>query len=349
MADPEPIFPIQLLFLISIFPLLYKCQQKLQNIQEPLSVETSYLYQIRRNIPNNDISKNRFIICYFGQDKIGNTGQFRKYLNALSTTVPGAIVVFGVSEFTTVDQSLYNYDLTLQVEKYGNETFSMLSQKYPDAYQYYYNGYRFEFYADYFESHPEVEYAIFSDVDMLILKNPFELMSKNPEEVHFMYDYKPFYRKSDNNYLWATAWNSLNNDVKRSCGIEVLNKSLDDNSILPLIPWNSGLMMGKAKNLLTFCRFFSKAFFCPGMFKNNAEQGLMNHLYLTGQIFTLGIKFHGHHVIDGAFMSCPHSLNVNAFRNRINTHQVYGIHHYQLLKSGYVSACYPELIKFINY
>lgn len=85
------------------------------------------------------------------------------------------------------------------------------------------------------------------------------------------------------------------------------------------------------------------------MFKNNNEQGLLNYLYLTGQIFELGIKFHGHHVINGAFMSCPHSLNVNVFRERIQTKQIYGIHHYQLLKPWYISACYPELIDFINY
>lgn len=149
--------------------------------------------------------------------------------------------------------------------------------------------------------------------------------------------------------MWTNAWISLDDGIKRKCGITILNKTLDDESISPLIPWNSGLMMGKARNLLTITRFFSNAFLCPGMFKDNAEQGLLNYMYLTGQIFTLGIEFHGHHVINGAFMSCPHSLNVNVFRNRINSHQVYGIHHYQLLKSWYVDACYPELIKLIKY
>ena len=84
-----------------------------------------------------------------------------------------------------------------------------------------------QFYVDYLESHPRIENAIFTDVDMLILKNPFELLKENLEEVHFMYDYKPFYRKGDKNYLWANAWAFLDNNIKTSCGITILNKSLD--------------------------------------------------------------------------------------------------------------------------
>ena len=109
-------------------------------------------------------------------------------MNSLSTTNPGATLVFAVSEYTEVDPSFYDYDLTIHIEKYGNETIPMLAQKYPGTYQHYFVGFRYKFYADYFESHPEIEYAIFSDADMLFLKNPFELMTQNPEEVHFMFD-----------------------------------------------------------------------------------------------------------------------------------------------------------------
>ena len=64
------------------------------------------------------------------------------------------------------------------------------SQKYLNSWKYYFNSIRYKFYTDYFESNPNVEYSIFTDLDFLILKNPFELMSKDLEEVHFMYDYK---------------------------------------------------------------------------------------------------------------------------------------------------------------
>lgn len=193
-------------------------------------------FTFRRTNFDIDFSKNVFIITYYGKEKIDNIGQFKKYMHALSTTVPGATVIFSISEFTTIDQSFYSYDLNLNIEKYGNETISSLSKKYPDTFQHYYVGLRYNFYADYFESHPEIEYAIFSDVDMLFLKNPFELMRENPEEVHFMYDYKPFSRKTDNNYKWTNAWITLNKDVQRKCGITVLNKTLDDPSIQSLIP-----------------------------------------------------------------------------------------------------------------
>ena len=49
---------------------------------------------------NNDIiSRNdfRFIMCYFGADKIGSGNRIRKYFDVLDNFVPYANVVFGVS------------------------------------------------------------------------------------------------------------------------------------------------------------------------------------------------------------------------------------------------------------
>lgn len=108
-------------------------------------------------------------------------------------------------------------------------------------------------------------------------------------------------------------------------------------------------MLGKTTNLIPVSEPIYKGFLCPGMFADNAEQGLLNQYVLSGQLSTLGIQFKGHYVPDGAFMSFPHSLNVNVFRDRINSGNVYAIHHYQLLKPAYVQACYQQLRDFIRY
>ena len=67
------------------------------------------------------------------------------------------------------------------------------------------------------------------------------------------------------------------------------------------------------------------------MFRNNAEQGLLNYLFISGQLDKIGMKFYGHTVENCLLISCPNYLNVDEFDNRINSGEIYALHHYHWL------------------
>lgn len=89
------------------------------------------------------------------------------------------------------------------------------------------------------------------------------------------------------------------------------------------------------RELILICKLMSHSFLYPGMFQNNAEQGLLNYLYLFGSIAQLGIKFHGHTNQNGQFLSSPSLLSYNSFKQKIRSGEAYIIHHYQFLRGIY--------------
>lgn len=307
-------------------------------------------FYFEKNLYSNSLilNKYRFIICYFGKKELINSNYIKRYLVSLCSTIPKSIVVIAVSIYTSVDPKLFNYyNLELHIERYGNETISSITQKYGKAsVHYYFSGIRFIFYTKYFSSHPEVEYALFTDVDSLILQDPFELLRNNSYEVHVMYDIYPFSKHDDFNYVWMKAWALLSSSKKSSCGMFILNRSIDCSEIENIIPWNSGLMMGNCKNLLLICNLMATMFSCIGMFDHNAEQGLLNYLRISGQIETLGIRFHAHTVQTGNFVSCPDLITLKNFKERIKSNEIYILHHYNHLKRAYINSA-DDKIKYL--
>lgn len=281
-----------------------------------------------------NISPFHFIVCHFGFEKIENKGRIKNVLVSLEMILPKSTIIIAISTNTQVDSSILNYTHNIRIERYINETQYSIYKKcnYPC---FYFNGIRYKFYYEYLKSHPEAKYAIFFDTDTIFLKNPFDLLMQNPEEVHFMYDFYPISDNTSLNNIWFYSWMQLNETIKEKCGISNLNSHLNFTEIENRIPMNSGLMMGKRENLILICKLMADSFTCPGMFINNAEQGLLNYLSVSGRLNLLGIKFHGHTNQNGQFLSCPSLLTLAQFRNRIHNSEVYAFHHYQFLRGIY--------------
>lgn len=277
------------------------------------SIRYEYIYQIILNrtyysqSSTIELHNCRFITCSFGFESLNNSVEMYKYLKSLSYYVPGATVVVCISTYTILDPNWFNLGLKLHIERYNNETKSSLSHKYSYSY-YYFNGLRYKFYVEYFMSHPEVDYAIFSDFDTLILRNPFELLLEDPDKIHIMEEIFTFAKFGDFNSIWLRAWNSVSQSTKESCGMHKINQSIYSKEIKDQMPWNSGLMVGKVSNLLAVCKILSSYFFCAGMFRNDAEQGLLNYVRLSGQFDELNVKFHPHSILHGNFISSPTRL-----------------------------------------
>lgn len=278
-----------------------------------------------------------FITCSFGLESLNDSVKIYKYLKSISHYVPGATVVIGVSTYTIINPTWLDFDLKVHIQRYNNETKSSLSQKYSYFY-YYFNGLRYKFYVQYFMTHPEVIYAIFCDDDSLILRNPFELLKKDPDEIHVMGEIFPFSQFGDFNSIWLRAWNSVSSSTKQLCGMHPINRSLYSKEIKDQIPWNSGLMMGKVSILLTVCKILSSYFFCAGMFRNNAEQGLLNYIRLSGQFDELNIKFHPHSILQGSFISSPYIIPLQDFNEKIANKSLFVLHHYNFLEKKYFNT-----------
>lgn len=305
----------------------------------------------KNNIINHKIL-GPFIHCIFGKEILTNSNKTKAYLKALEQTVPGSTAIIAVSEFTVIDtNSFTNYNLIIHFERFANLTINDVQQKYrfSQSVRFYYASLRFSFYKKFFHSHPEYEYAMYSDEDSLILKNPFELLENSTDEVHVMYDFLSYSHKGHPNFHWLRAWSRVSSSKKEKCGIDVLQISLFDQSVKNRLPLNVGLMIGKTKYLIVICELISSIFECVGMFTNCAEQGLFNHLSISGQLDRRGIKLHPHTVQNGNLMSCPNYLTIDEFGRRINSGEIFVLHHYHWVSNEYVNQCNERVKTLISY
>ena len=108
-----------------------------------------------------------------------------------------------VSEYTIIEPNLTQFQkLTINIEKYGNETFEDIHRKY-GFHNFYFNALRYSFYYYYLQNHPEIKYVVVSDEDTLFIRDPLLLIAENPNIVHIMEDIFPFSRIIDGNYIWT--------------------------------------------------------------------------------------------------------------------------------------------------
>lgn len=286
-------------------------------------------------------SRNKFIfiLCMFGKDILKSNHRIRKYFFTLDKFLPKSKVVLAVSEFTIIEPNLIQYrNLKIRIERYGNETIQDIKRKYnyPGASHFYYSGLRPSFYNHYLKNNPEIKYVAISDDDTLFFRDPFQLITEDPNVVHIMEDIFPFSKTNDGNYIWTDSWRCLNNSIKLKCGFKLLNNSLLSNEIKDLIPLNSGMMIGSSKNIIKITELISSRFICSGMFPNNAEQGLLNYLDLSGELKELGFPIIRHNIFTGSLLSCPDLLPIKNFSQQINSNHLIAVHHHQQLSSNYI-------------
>ena len=287
----------------------------------------------------------------FGKNILKSSHRIRKYFFTIDKFLPQSKVVFAVSEFTIIEPKLIQFkNLNISIERYGNLTHQDIQRKYnfSRVIHYYYSGMRPFFYLHYLKNHPEIKYVAISDDDTLFFRDPFPLIAEDPSTVHIMEDFYPFSKINDCNYLWTNAWVNLNNSIKLKCGFKLFNNTLLSKEIKNIIPLNSGLMIGSSKNIIKITKLITSRFICPGMFLNNAEQGLLNYLYLSGELKELGFTIYRHSVSKGRLISCPNKLPIEIFNHQINSDNLIAVHHYQFLKSNYITkspAIYQSLFK----
>ena len=281
----------------------------------------------------NKLPEEIFIVCIFGKNEFKDEGRQRHYLNALEQTMPGATVVFCLSTFTKIDRDIVNHrNISFRFERYGNGETRLMTNIYY-FYHFYFNGLRYAYYEQLLRDHPEVKYVTFSDDDTLFMGNPFSLINKenNTHEVHVMNDDGKFLYKMGPNWVWTGKWSKLSNKTKDRCNIWRMNFPLDSPKIADIEYKNAGLMIGRRDDILNISALMGQSFLCPGMFINNAEQGLLNYLYITGQLNSTGAVIVGHYIRDGVLISCPDHINHNRYKEIMNSSNVIAIHHYQRL------------------
>ena len=190
-------------------------------------------------------------MCYFGAEEINGNHRIRKYFQVLDNFVPYANIIFCVSKYTKIDPIIIQYKkIKINIERFGNRAMEDLLNKYPYSSPYFYNGIRYYFYSQYLKKHSEIKYAVISDDDTLFFRDPFPLIYKVPNVVHFMEDIFPFNFTEDYNYNWTNAWDCLDKKIKEKCGFKQLNKTLLSDEFKNKIPLNSGLLMGSSKNII---------------------------------------------------------------------------------------------------
>ena len=92
----------------------------------------------------------------------------------------------------------------------------------------------------------------------------------------------------------------------------------------------------------------STRFFCPGMFRRNAEQGLLNYLDLSGELKELGFPIKHHYIFGGTFLSCPNYLPIKDYIKLVNSSNFIALHHHQFLNDYYISRTPKKFRSFLK-
>lgn len=263
-----------------------------------------------------------FMVCRIGQKRIENNGKIRNYLRSIEKCCPGATVIIGVSTFTNISSDLFNYHLKVNFQRFGNSEKGKVKS--------FFQGIRWCYYKEFLIEHNEIKYIIVSDDDTLFFKDPFSLLDGRENVVHLMYDPITYANKRDWNYLWTSTYvNHLSKDKKDKCGMLVYNGSLDTPELRKTLFYNSGLMVTTRESLLKISDMMCHNFQCPGEFKDNVDQGLLNYLLLTKQFDALNLELIGYNIDSEVLISCPEYFNLGQMTKTVNSSSLVAIHHYQ--------------------
>lgn len=251
------------------------------------------------------------------------TSRLRVLLTSLSQIIPRATFVVSLSPYTDARElTHHDFDLDIRIGRVKNNLRRKdFHGKPADAWSLL----RASFYRDYLSEHPEIEYVFYCDDDVIILRNPMELLENDTDVVHIMSDAFPLLNKEDANYIWLNAWNNIDQRDRDRCNINPLPYSLEDPMLLKRIPLNAGLMCGKAVHVLAINRLLAEKIECMRPSGKLTDQGLLNLLWLNGQLNTTRVRVIAHG-ITGKLVSCPEFLGtVDLF---LNADKIIAMHHW---------------------
>ena len=302
-----------------------------------------------KNIKTNFCHENNhnltFLTAYFNHKQVETTGPLRKFLTALSYSVPMANLIIGVSSDTDISNFYNNYTLNIKFWKLNDLLPPKVVENLSNGkihWKFYYAGMRYLFYKRYLQAHPTIKYVMTTDYDNLIFRNPFELFIEEPQYVHVMQDFYPFKKTDDPNTLWFNAYNNLAKDIKVKCHLKPFVNISDFPSQIPL---NSGTLIGKYNNILTICTLMSQSYSCTGIFYNGGEQGLFNYLYYSGAFSDLGIKFKLYSV-SSSLSALPNHIPLREFPKIVP--KIYTLHHYFCLNRHYHKFLDSRIVEILN-
>jgi hypothetical protein len=149
-------------------------------------------------------------------------------------------------------------------------------------------------------------------------------------------------------YIWTNEWACLDKKIKEKCGLKQLNKTLLSDEFKNKIPLNSGLLMGSSENIVKIADLIYTRFICPGMFPNNAEQGLLNYLDLSGELKELNITIKRHNIYTDSILSCPDLLPIKNYIQQLNSSHFIALHHHQFLNESYISRSPKKFQSFLR-
>ena len=277
-----------------------------------------------------------------GKEELLDEGPLNKLLISINQTTPNSQIFILISPYTLVDYDNFSkYSMDIIFERVSNNlTVSEVEKMYHGqfAYKLWFWVHRFEFYVEFFSKHPELENIMLMDEDSLILRDPLEIFKQDPDPflLHMMYDYLDFSAHQDWNYLWVNGLNNYldSGNRRQKCGIPHLKHNLHSSYMRKQLPFNCGLIYGKASEILKLSKLVAAASLCVDVFFYVCDQGIFNYLYYSGEIDRIGIKIKGYHMRDCQFISCCEHLTVECTKH---SSEWYVIHHYIYMK-------YPSLL-----
>ena len=300
---------------------------------------------IQTNFYHGNDQNLTFLTAYFNHKQVENSGPLRKFLTALSYSVPMANLIIGVNSDTDISNFFNNYTLNIEFWELKDLLPSEVVENLSNGkihWKFYYAGMRYLFYKRFLQARPTIKYVMTTDIDNLIFRNPFELFLQEPQSVHVMQDFYPFKNTKSLNTIWFNAYNNLAKDTKVKCHLKLFVNISDFQSQIPL---NSGTLIGKYNNILTICILMSQSYNCTGIFYNGGEQGLFNYLYYSGTFSDLGMKFKTYSV-SSSMSAEPNFIRLTVFPKIVP--KIYTLHHYIYLNRGYRKYLDSRILTILN-
>ena len=275
-----------------------------------------------------------YLTMCIGKETLENRHNLKRLLSSINQSSPCSTVYIITSVFTKVLYDEFSdYNLKIIIEPISNISVQDIKRKYNNKFKYktWFWVHRYEFYEEFFSKHKEIEYVMIMDEDSLLLKDPNVLFAKDPEYIHMMHDFYNFSVRKDSNFRWLKGLHQrlAHKNLRDKCHIKDLKYPLYSDELAGEIPFNSGLMIGRADKIYQLCKFLSKLSLCVDIYNKACDQGIFNYLYFNGQISEQGFKIKEYYMNDRLLISCCEHLTPET---ATKSKEWFLIHHYRKLK-----------------
>lgn len=235
------------------------------------------------------------IVGIFTKSQICLCDRIPPLLTGLKRTIPDVHVALLVSNYSFVDKRIFNLHPKIIIHKvpalHKYDEFQKIINRH------YAPGIRYGHYYNFLVEHPEFREIMVCDDDTLILRDPFDLFARHPNDIHIMRDIFDFTVHNDFNYRWFKAWQDLDPALKIQFGLKT-KLVLSEADFEHTIPLNSGFMIAKRSQFMKIVKLMSVY---NNLYQKNpwlSDQGLLNWMMLTGQLTDANLTLFTYGVMD---------------------------------------------------